>query len=198
MARTLARDHDENRALILAGAARVFAREGFDRASMSRLATECGISKANIYHYYDSKDALLFDLLDTHLSSLRDRIAAVDGQGMDARAHLAAVVEELLLAYKGADDAHRVQIAAIGVLPETDQQVLRAYQRDLVGQVSAILARLAPDTLGADARRRRAAAMSLFGMLNWFYMWNRDDTDAARRDYADVVTRLMLGGVGAL
>lgn len=197
MARTIARDHDEKRGQILATAARVFAREGFDRASMSQLAAACGISKANIYHYYDSKDALLFDILDTHLSALRDRIAAVDGSGMTPEAHLRAVVEEILLAYRGADDEHRVQIAAISFLPEADQEVLRGYQRDLVRQVSGILARLAPG-LAADPAARRAATMSLFGMLNWFYMWNRDDSDTARRDYARLVTDLMLGGLPRL
>ena len=63
MARTIAKDHDAKRAHILKTAARVFAEEGFARASMNQLARACGISKANIYHYYDSKDALHFDIL---------------------------------------------------------------------------------------------------------------------------------------
>ena len=75
MARTQAKDHGAKREAILEAAARVFASEGFDRASMAALAHDAGISKANIYHYYDSKDALLFDLLDSHLKELRDRLA---------------------------------------------------------------------------------------------------------------------------
>ncbi|MDP7151015.1 MAG: helix-turn-helix domain-containing protein, partial [Paracoccaceae bacterium] len=77
MARTIAKDHDEKRALIRKAAAKVFAEQGFDRASMSLLAKEAGISKANIYHYYGSKDALLFDLLDTKLAALLRRILMV-------------------------------------------------------------------------------------------------------------------------
>ena len=61
MARTQAKDRGAKREAILEAAARVFASEGFDRASMAALAQDAGISKANIYHYYDSKDALLFD-----------------------------------------------------------------------------------------------------------------------------------------
>jgi AcrR family transcriptional regulator len=95
MARSIAKDHDAKRAQILTAAARVFADEGYHRASMSQLAAACGISKANIYHYYDSKDALLFDMLDSYLAGLRDRIAAVDGQGMRAEEHLQAVVEAM-------------------------------------------------------------------------------------------------------
>lgn len=195
MPRSIARDHDEKRGQILATAARVFAREGFDRASMSRLAAACGISKANIYHYYDSKDALLFDILDAHLSALRDRVAAVDGAGVSPEEHLHDVVAEILLAYRGADDAHRVQIDAIGLLPEAEQEVLRGYQRDLVTQVAGILSRIAPEAFAGQPRKLRAATMSLFGMLNWFYMWNRDDGDAARLDYARLATDLVLGGI---
>ena len=50
MARTIAKDHDQKRALILSASARLFAEEGYDRASMTQIARACGISKANIYH----------------------------------------------------------------------------------------------------------------------------------------------------
>ena len=82
MSRPIAKDHDEKRAHILKIAARVFADQGFARASMSQVAKDCGISKANIYHYYSSKDALLFDILDTYLSALRDRIIGLDLAGL--------------------------------------------------------------------------------------------------------------------
>ena len=67
MVRTIAKDYDDKRLHILTTAARVFAQEGIARASMSHLARDCGISKANIYHYYDSKDALLYDLSLIHI-----------------------------------------------------------------------------------------------------------------------------------
>ena len=198
MARTIAKDHGEKRAQILKAAAKVFAEQGFDRASMSKLAAECGISKANIYHYYDSKDALLFDLLDNYLSTLRDRVCGVDAVGLPPEEALRRTVLEILLAYQGADDEHRVQSAGIAVLPADQQQVLRAYQRDMVRQMSLILARLAPAHLKNDASRLRAATMSVFGMLNWFYMWNPGADEAARRDYAALVSDMVLKGLPGL
>ena len=198
MARTIAKDHGEKRAQILKAAAKVFAEQGFDRASMSKLAAECGISKANIYHYYDSKDALLFDLLDNYLSTLRDLVCGVDAAGLPPEEALRRTVLEILLAYQGADDEHRVQSAGIAVLPADQQQVLRAYQRDMVRQMSSILARLAPAHLKNDASRLRAATMSVFGMLNWFYMWNPGADEAARRDYAALVSDMVLKGLPGL
>ena len=58
MARTRAKDYDDKRDAMLHGAARIFARDGYDRASMNQLATELGVSKALLYHHFDSKDNL--------------------------------------------------------------------------------------------------------------------------------------------
>ena len=40
--------------------------------------------------------------------------------------------------------------------------------------------------------------MSLFGMMNWMYMWFRDGGRVSREDYADVVTTLILEGIRAV
>lgn len=198
MARTIAKDHGKKRAQILSSAAKIFADQGFDRASMNQLASECGISKANIYHYYDSKHALLFDLLDNYLSTLRDRICAVPTEGVAPEIALGNIILETLLAYQGADNEHRVQSAGLAALPDEQQQILRAYQRDMVRHVSDTLARCAPETFANAPEKLRPATMSIFGMLNWFYMWNPGADEQGRRDYAKLITDLSLGGLNAL
>ena len=198
MARTIARDHDHKRARILKSAACVFAQEGFDRASMSQLARECGISKANIYHYYDSKDAILFDLLDSYLRQLRDLICGLNLKGLEPADRLRRVVQEILLAYQGVDDEHRVQTSEMSALPENQQKLLRGYQRDLVVFLGDIIACVAPETFRDDAAKLRATTMSVFGMLNWFYMWNSGADEQARNNYAELVSKLTLSGVKGL
>lgn len=198
MARTIAKDHEEKRAQILKSAAKVFAEAGYDRASMTQLARDCGISKANIYHYYDSKDAVLFGVLETYLRELRDRVLAVDLPVGDPQTSLHRIVAEILMAYQGADHEHQVQVSAMGALPEDQQKLLRGYQRDLVVFMSKAIKQLAPDVFDEDAEKLRSATMSVFGMLNWYYMWNSGAGADAREAYADVVAKLTLGGVREL
>ncbi len=198
MARTIAKDHDEKRTQILKSAAKVFAEAGYDRASMTQLARECGISKANIYHYYDSKDAVLFGLLDTYLCDLRDRVCGVQVADVSPDDALRQVVAEILLAYQGADYEHKVQSGAMGALPEEQQKLLRAYQREMVQFLSDTLQAVAPKVFEADPTKLRAATMSVFGMLNWYYMWNSGAGPQAREDYADLVANLTLNGVRGL
>lgn len=198
MARTIAKDHDQKRTQILKSAAKVFAEAGYDRASMTQLARECGISKANIYHYYDSKDAVLFGLLETYLSALRDRVCGVELDGCSPEDRLRRIVAEIMLAYQGADHEHQVQIGAMGALPEEQQKLLRGYQREMVQFVSNALAAVAPDVLDADSAKLRGATMSIFGMLNWYYMWNSGAGSKAREDYARLAAELVLNGVRGL
>lgn len=198
MSRPIAKDHDEKRSHILNVAARVFSDHGFARASMSLVAKDCGISKANIYHYYSSKDALLFDILDTYLSELRDRIIGIDMAGLDPSEQLALIVVETLRAYEGMDYEHKIQTEGIPLLPEDQQDVLKSYQRDLVIQMSDVVNAIAPQAFEGDSRKLRATVMSVFGMLNWFYMWNSSADQQARDDYAQLVTKLTLSGVRGL
>ncbi|MEM6324582.1 MAG: TetR/AcrR family transcriptional regulator [Pseudomonadota bacterium] len=198
MARPVAKDHDAKRLAILKTAARVCAEEGVARASMSVIARACGISKATIYHYYDSKEALLFDILDSYLAALRDRLCAVDAPLAPAPEQLHRITRETLLAYEGMDHEHKIQTEVMALLSPPQQEVLRGYQRDMVARMGAILAALAPDTLRNDPAKLREATMSVFGMLNWFYMWNRSAGRRERERYAAQVARMTIGGVEAL
>lgn len=48
----------EKRGQILSGAAAIFAAEGYEGASMARIAAEAGVSKGTLYNHFPSKAAL--------------------------------------------------------------------------------------------------------------------------------------------
>lgn len=191
MPRGIARDHDQKREAIRKGAARYFATNGFDRASMTGAARECGVSKALIYHYYPSKEALLYDILDAHLTEL---VETARGVGRDAG--LRPLIGAILEAYADADAEHKLQIDALAVLPDDLQAPLVGLQRELVGLMSDTLAREAPSL--ADSDRLSPVTMSVFGILNWFYMWHRPGKGLTRDAYAELATGLVLNGIKGL
>ncbi len=198
MARTIAKDHNEKRDHILKTAAQVFADEGLARASMAQVARACGISKANIYHYYNSKDALLFDILDSYLKELRDQICTAECGSEDAIERLTHILSVILIAYQGMDAEHKIQTEGIALLPEAEQDILKGYQREMVLHLSEILRTIAPQVLEQDRAKLHAATMSVFGMINWYYMWNKDADAQARSDYAELVAKLTVNGVQGL
>ena len=197
MVRTIAKDYDTKREKILIAAAHVFAHRGVASASMAEVAKACGISKGNIYHYYDSKLAILFEILDSYLSRLRGRIIDIKLDAGDVHGSLEKLCAEILDAYEGMDDEHKIQTEGIPLLPEGQQTVLKGYQRDMVRHMEAFLS-AATESLQSDTETRRAATMSVFGMLNWFYMWNTHKDADGRAAYAKTVAAITMGGVQAL
>ena len=197
MVRTIAKDYDTKREKILTAAAHVFAHHGVASASMAEVAKDCGISKGNIYHYYDSKLAILFEILDSYLSRLQGRIIAIKLDSGDVAGSLEKLCAEILDAYEGMDDEHKIQTEGIPLLPEDQQTVLKGYQRDMVHHVETFLS-AADKSLQSNPQTRRAATMSVFGMLNWFYMWNTHNDANGRAAYAKTVAAITMGGVQAL
>ena len=57
--------HDNQRERVIACAAELFAREGFENVGMSRLADAVGISKAGVYHYFRAKREILDTIVVT-------------------------------------------------------------------------------------------------------------------------------------
>ena len=51
---------------------------------------------------------------------------------------------------------------------------------------------------GLDADRLRALTMSVFGILNWFYMWHRPGKGLDRAAYADLAADFVTGGLRAV
>ena len=197
MARSRAKDHAEKRDAILHHAAIVFARDGYDRSSMASLAAECGISKALLYHYHASKEALLFEILRDHLQALVDAVEDADDGRLAPPARLEALVVALLDAYRDADAEHKVQLQALQLLPEAEQLQLKALERRLVVIFAEAVRALEPDLFEGTALIK-PVTMSLFGMMNWVYMWFRDGGPINREDYARLATQLLVGGVRSL
>lgn len=192
MARSRASDYDDKRRSILDRSAELFSEHGYDRASMSRIADACGVSKANLYHYYKDKDELLFDVIRFHLAELIEVVEAADDPAAPPRERLHGLVAALLEAYRDADAQHNVQINSLRLLPRDRQAELKAMERELVTLFANAVADVAPQL--KDTVMLKPVTMSLFGMLNWHYLWFRPGGAFSRTDYADLVTTLISDG----
>ena len=193
MARTRANDYDKKRLGILSQSASLFAQHGFTGTSITMIAEACGVSKALMYHYYNSKDDVLFDLLADHLNHLIAAVEAASESASDGKERLFAICTALLEAYRGADAEHQVQISSLKLLPQAQQSVLKELERQLVVIFSDAIAATLP-TVADRPDVLKPLTMSLFGMLNWHYLWFRDGKGMTREAYARMAAGLVLAG----
>lgn len=103
-------------------AAELFARKGFQATTVREIALEAGILSGSLYHHFDSKEAIVDEVLRTFLEDVTARYrAAADGQG-DPRSVLAEMVRTGFATL----EAHR---AAITVM-QNDWNYLRSLPGD--------------------------------------------------------------------
>ena len=198
MARTRARDFEEKQHSLLLDAAHIFATVGMEKASMSQIATEAGVSKSLLYHYYPSKDALIFAIIHTHLEELEQALTKAVDPDLPPRELLEKLVKTVLNAYRGADEQHKVQLNAGSALSDDQKATITAMERRIVSHFSDTIRSIHPELDNPERPLLMPVTMSLFGMLNWVYLWFRDGGAISREDYAQIATTLLLEGIKAV
>jgi AcrR family transcriptional regulator len=188
--------YDDQREAILAGAARLFATQGYSATSMNQVAEACGLSKATLYHYYRDKYALLFSIADTHVERLQ-RIVGDAAQDTPApQDALRALIGRLVEAYADAQDAHWVLTSEVRFLEPADRQRILQRERAVVVAFAAVIAALRPDL--REAAVAKPLTMLLFGMVNWMFTWMKPGGALDHDAMAPLVADLFLGGLAAV
>jgi len=197
MARTRSAEYEDKQQSILDGAARLFAERGFPKTTIEALAKSLNASKAWIYHYYDSKEAVLYALLEGHVTRLLETARSAVTRDVAPEARLRRLVRALLEVYVDAVAEHTVLMNEREALPPHQRAELRALQTELVDMFQDLIREIRPE-LDASPAHRRPVAMMLMGMMNWTYTWFRPDGPLSAAQFADMVVDLFLGGIAQL
>ncbi len=174
-------------------AARVFSDEGYDKASMRRIAAEAEVSLAGIYHYVASKEELLYWIqchtFDSLLEDLERSLEGVD----DPRFRLATAVRNHVRHF--GENMHELKVCAreVETLEGEAYDDIHGRRRAYFEAVHELVKDLEPKQGGRLGSW--LATANLFGMMNWFYQWY----DAGRSrvsldDLAAQQTALFLDG----
>jgi len=210
MARTRSDAYDLQRDRIADLAVRSFATSGYASATMGAIAQACGISKANLYHYFSGKDALLFHALERYTEGLATLGAPADegdappgtvenaepgGGNAAARRRLARLIEAFVVAYSDAAHYHKALLHDVHHLPAPSRERIRALERQIVGKFQDAI-------LGAYPALRHhphpgALTMSLLGMLNFSFAWWRPGGSLDAKAFAQELVLLWTGALHA-
>jgi AcrR family transcriptional regulator len=125
---------EARRSQILRGAARVFAKKGFHKATTKEIAQAAGISEGTIYNYFSDKHELLIAMLDLfEVQSLRSNI--LEHPPADIREFLTALMQDRYQLLQERGFALAPIIAEIFADAELRQEV---YQRVIMPMASQV------------------------------------------------------------
>jgi AcrR family transcriptional regulator len=195
LARTQAADYDERRDAIVAKAAELYARFGFLGCSISDLAHACGVSKSLLYHYFSSKEDILFEIMDGHVRALATAAAKTEAEADPAK-RLRALTRGFMALYVDAAAAHKVLVNDLDKLPPKRRASVVAAERALIETVDGLIKQLSRK-LAVRAQERRMATMMYFGMINWTHTWFDPGGPIKGQAFADQVVDTFLDGLPA-
>jgi AcrR family transcriptional regulator len=185
MARTQAADYDAKRDAITSHAAKLFARKGFAGASISELAESCAVSKSLIYHYYPSKEAILFDVMNEHIDDLLRVVHSDKTTALSPEDEFTDLAKKLLRRYVGAAGQQKVLLYELEALPNDLKSEIIDKQRKIIARVEDVLGKAKPALLN-DRKKLRAKVMLFFGMLNWTHTWFKPKGAVSRDELAEM------------
>jgi AcrR family transcriptional regulator len=193
MARSRSENYEDIQLGILTSAARLFATQGYERSSIGDLADACKLSRGALYHYFQSKEAILYAMLETHvrgmLKRLNDAVALTSG----ASEQLAALVGAAVEYNSRSRNEQIILLNDLQSLGEREQKVIKGLERQIIGLVSQVLARF--DTRGKiTVSTRKVYTMALLGTINYIYTWYDPQGNVKPKQYARMATDLFLNG----
>jgi AcrR family transcriptional regulator len=184
---------DRRLAKLLHHAARIFCEKGYEGASMRDLSRAAGMSLAGLYHYFDSKEDLLY-LIQKHtfrtiIGRLQERLK--DSKSAEQRVRI--FIENHLDYFLANKEAMKVLTHEDDTLKNGRGAEIRAIKREYYRICLELL---------EDLRREkglqfsgRLAVLGLFGMINWIYTWHNPRVDLDAAELAEEMSTLFLRGV---
>ncbi len=191
MPRVRSDDYEAKSQAIMDCAAALFAKEGYPSAKMQDVAAACGATKSMLYHYFPTKDDLLFAMLMEHLERVLQGVEEAIASKGSARDRLLVLVETYTQKSAQSRRRHMIAMQDVKYLPKPKQAPLIELQRKLTDRVADLLKELHP---GLPDDVYKPYTMMLIGMLNWTDMWYRTGGTMKPQELCDRMSRLFLKG----
>ncbi len=191
------KDHGDKRQLILTTAAELFGQQGFNKTSISEISKACNASKAWVYHYFVSKEDILFTLLMDFLTAAKARLDRASSVNGDAQERLHAFVIECLKIYDDYRINYPILFNEMIFLHPDQQKVLRGLEDHSVRRLDAILVELRPE-LAHEIRVRTPVTLLVFGTINWTHTWYNPEGKLSIDALARLIVGFVMGGVAGV
>lgn len=187
---------DKRLAAILEHATGVFCAKGYAAASMRDLAGATGMSLAGMYHYFESKERLLYLIQKQAFVTLLERLAAGLEPITDPESRLRFFIANHLRYFLAHQQGMKVLSHEATVLTGAMGREVRALRREYYRTCERLFAGLQlAQGLEWGPAEARIAVLGLFGMLNWIYTWHDRRTDADADAIAGQMGEMFLHGV---
>lgn len=193
MTRVRADDYDDKRQAILDRAAALIARKGFERATMLDVATACGASKSHVYHYFPTKEELLFSIIKEHITAQMAELEGIVVLPLPAEERFQKFVDSFIQGAARSREEHLVLVNDLNYLPKKQREVVRKLEVNMTALMAQLLREINPE-LAMDEELLRPYSLLLYGMMIWTFTWYRRNGAISPAELARRISHLFVHG----
>jgi AcrR family transcriptional regulator len=185
----------DTRSRIVAAAVALFAEQGYDATSVNEVVARAGVAKGALYHHFQSKDDLLYEvyreLVERQLAGLADILERRLGPAETLRAIVLDMVETTTARTAEATvffrEGHR--------LTDSNQQRVRAARRQIHDAVTELVRSGQRDGGFAAVASPEMVTFTIFGVINELPVWYSSDGPKTPRQLAGELADLVLAAL---
>jgi TetR/AcrR family transcriptional regulator, cholesterol catabolism regulator len=177
-------------------AARVFYEKGFDGASMQDIAEAVGLTKAGLYHHVESKDRLLYEIMNYGMDILDETVLQKVKDIADPKQKLKATIEgHIDLVVRARDMEITVILHENRSLAGPLHKKINARKRAYIEYLENLIAQVQEQS-GSPARiTPHLAAFAALGMINWLYQWYRQEGTIKQQEITESYSEFFFRGL---
>lgn len=181
----------DSRQEILRTAARLFHRRGYDATSMNDVAAALKFSKGGLYHHFQSKDEILFSLMEQAMKITQERVVEPVLKVSDPERRLRELIRRHVEVVLSPHDREiSIMLHENHPLPPSLRGRINRRKKDYLHFVESLIAEVQHARHSTNSVTPRAAAFALLGMINWIHQWYRPegalDAEQLARQYTDL------------
>ncbi|HEX4402544.1 MAG TPA: TetR/AcrR family transcriptional regulator [Galbitalea sp.] len=175
----------------------LFAEHGYAQTSVQQIVDSAGVTKGALYHYFKSKDDLLFDIYDRILSLQREHLDEIVARGEDPVRTIRLVCEDVIVTSIEWMHEGTVFFRSQHMLTAARQQEVKRRRREYNDAFEAILERGRGDGLFRTDIPPAILIANFFSDVHYLGQWYSPGGLLSKEQVASELTDLYLAGLTA-
>jgi len=174
--------------------ARLFAYRGYHSTSMREIARELGMNQSSLYHYFSSKEDILFKLMNDAIDDVFVTLEDIYAADLLPEDKLKRVLDSYIRSYAGDQERLILLVNEMNSLNEKYRHVLVEKQRRYVQLIKSIL-----NELVGESKMKKidptVAIFAFFGMVHYTIKWYHKDGPITLDELAKLFVEIFTKGI---
>ncbi len=180
---------------ILDAAAEIFRDKGYEATSTQDIAEAVGLLKGSLYYYIDSKEDLLFAIIDEAYKGALETVQVSTAAGGNALEKIRALIDAHVAYFTSNQVKMAVLFRDFRSLSEERQRIIAGEGDFYLEEVRSLIRQGQREGVVADDIDPRLTSIAITGMVNSLSQWYDPAGPSSSEEISDAFARLVVGGL---